>query len=174
MARQQKNKQGAQQVANKSNENVETLSHAPVEGMPEEAGTVTKATADAAPRDPVVKGDVAGLAEEQVKQARAKQAEAEAKLAQAQAKVQAQQATTPVQVKEAEQAQVVATEKVEATKSTVTWYRVLADKFITGNGGFRSKLRAGKEFSSSMYNPKKLRAQGVQLQEITVEERASF
>lgn len=56
----------------------------------------------------------------------------------------------------------------------VRWFRVTADRNITGASGYRSRMRAGKEFSSTMYNPSRLRVQGVQFVEIDESERTMF
>ena len=54
------------------------------------------------------------------------------------------------------------------------YYRVLADRRFMGGTGFRAIMRAGKEFSNLMYDPKKLRAQGVKFEEINEDEVAQF
>jgi hypothetical protein len=100
---------------------VETLSHTPVEPIPEEAGLMTEAAMSAV-REPEFKGDAKAL-------------------------------------------------DVEREEVPVKWYRVLADKNITGASGFRARMRAGKEFSNIMFNPQKLRAQGVQFEEISADQR---
>lgn len=48
----------------------------------------------------------------------------------------------------------------------VKWYRVMADRNVMSSNGFRARLRMGKELNSTQYNIAKLRAQGVQLQEM--------
>lgn len=50
-------------------------------------------------------------------------------------------------------------------------FRVLADKQVLVNG-YRTKMHAGKEVDELNYNIKKLLSQGVQLQEISQDERA--
>lgn len=111
----------------KEDEQVETLSNAPVENIPEESGGVTGAAAKAAPKDPVMKAPAKAVAEASA-----------------------------------------------AEEPTVQYARVMADKRIQGSSGFRSVMRAGKEISSTQYNFKKLRAQGVQLQEISKEDLTTF
>lgn len=130
MARQPKAKAVAAAAATNDEEKLQVLSHTPVEKMPEEAGTMTGAAANAAPRPPEEKQPAKAL----------QQAEPEA---------------------------------VELAPKP-TWYRVLHDKKITGSTGFRATVRAGKELSSHMYNIKKLRAQGVKLEEIPLEEVSSL
>lgn len=107
-------------------------------------------------------------------QANAKKERAEAELAELRANKQMTDATTVKQTEAAQVAVEAAAEQKQSTASTVRWFRVLNDKFITGNAGFRSKVRAGKEFNTTQYNPAKLRQQGVKLEEISEEDRGSF
>lgn len=108
----------------KEQEEVTTLSQSPVEQMPEEAGTMTGATAAVAPKVPEHKGPAKAVAE-----------------------------------------------PVAGPVKQVKYYRVLNDRSITGSTGFRARIRAGKEFNDTQYNPARLKAQGVQLVEIGEAER---
>lgn len=54
------------------------------------------------------------------------------------------------------------------------WFRVTADRRIKGSTGFRAVVHAGKEFNNLMYDPKKLRAQGVKFEPIKAEDVAQF
>lgn len=60
----------------------------------------------------------------------------------------------------------------EKPSPELEYYRVEEDRHIAGAGGFRSKLKAGKEIDSGQYNIKKLRSQGVKLTRISAEDRA--
>ncbi len=99
---------------------VQVTSHTPVEPMPEQAGSVTSAAANAI-KPTVDKGLSRGAAAQLAKQ-----------------------------------------EAGEVPE--VTHFRVLADKYVN-LGGFRTQMRVGKELSSTQYNIRHLRQQGVRMEQ---------
>jgi hypothetical protein len=56
----------------------------------------------------------------------------------------------------------------------VEYFRVTRGGYVQSPGGVRSQLREGKEIDSLNYDPARLRQQGIRLERIRPEERASF
>lgn len=152
-------------VEQKEGEKVTTVSSAPLEPLPEHGPSAATA---AAVREPEHKGLSKGAAQEAMRAAAAAQPTKDedseevkflkAQLADAQALLQ----------KESPEAKVLPPGKPLVKK----WFRILADKRITGDGGYRGIVRAGSEFSNVARNPKKLMRMGVKLEEITSEQRS--
>lgn len=137
---------------------VAVLSNAPVEPMPEQAGQMTQAAANAV-KPTSEKGPSRGAAEQAERDEEERQ------------KLEALKAQIAAEEDEAKRAELERQQKeheaaVEAAKPKV--YRALNDKMIN-TSGFRVMLRAGKEVSSKDYNIRHLRGQGARLQRINPE-----
>ena len=144
------------------------MSNAPLAPLPEHGPSA--ATAAANPKEPEHKGLSKGAAREAMQAAAMPQPMADedseevkllkAMLADAQALLQ----------KKSPEAKLIPPGKPFVKK----WYRILGDKRITGDGGYRGIVRAGSEFSNVTRNPKKLLRMGVKLEEITEEQRSQI